>query len=316
MRRLFALLLVVSLVILVLPARLQANSQADGDYQFFEITKHNVKGEFLRFYRAAPNPTLLYGYPITEEMPGKDGLQRVQYFQRARFEYHPELPPGQQVVLTSLGSKTYKAGTPITVNPNLGCRRFDNGFAVCFAFLEFYDKYGGEKQFGKPISFFEIQDNIIVQYFEKARFEWQPNKPEGQRVVITDLGRVYFSQLGEDPAALAPVLPLDGRPIGVYALRVNTFCWKAVTLASDQQLIYITVQDQTLQPVPRATVTVKVYWPTGIQKFEGLSTNNNGVVIVPLTFSNQPYGQVIQVEVEVEYGSLKVSSGTSFRIWY
>jgi len=316
MRRLSGLLLVLSLIALALPARLPADAQSNDDYQFFDITKHNVKGDFLRFYRAAPDPTLLYGYPITEEMPSKDGLQRVQYFQRARFEYHPELPEGQRVVLTPLGSKTYKAGTPITINPNMGCRRFENGFAVCFAFLEFYDKYGGEKQFGKPISFFEVQDDIIVQYFEKARFEWQPNKPEGQRVVITDLGRVYFSQIGEDPTALAPAQPLDGRPTSVYALRVNAFCWKAVTLATDQQLIYITVQDQTLQPVQKAQVTVKVYWPAGVQKIEGMSTNNNGVVMVPLTFSNQPYGQVIKVEVEVQYNSLKSSTSTSFRIWY
>lgn len=317
MRRWYNFLLILfSLLFLAFPARLPADAQ-DIDYQFFSETKHNVRGEFLRFYRAASDPTLLYGYPITEEMVSKDGQQRVQYFQRARFEYHPELPEGQRVMLTPLGTKTYKPSAPLNINPNLGCRRFENGFAVCFAFLEFFDKYGGVKQFGKPISSFEFQDNLIVQYFENARFEWQPNKSEGQRVVITDLGRIYFEQLKEDPAALQPAPPLDARIIPtVEALQVHAFCWKAVTLASDQQLIYITVQDQTMQAVPNAVVNVKIYWPSGVQEIKDMRTNKNGVAMVPFTFSNQPYGQVIKIEVWVSYNGLSGYTTTSFRVWY
>ncbi len=58
--------------------------QAQG-VQYFQQTGHNLQGEFLKFYNAATDPTTLYGYPITEEVNGKDG-KHVQYFQRARFE--------------------------------------------------------------------------------------------------------------------------------------------------------------------------------------------------------------------------------------
>jgi hypothetical protein len=50
---------------------------------FFPETGHYVKGDFLLFYRSAPDPRLLFGYPITEEITSKDG-KTVQYFQRAR----------------------------------------------------------------------------------------------------------------------------------------------------------------------------------------------------------------------------------------
>ncbi len=317
MRRLFGFLLVfLSLAVLVFPARLSTRAQSS-DYQYFSETKHNVRGDFLRFYRAAPDPVLLYGYPITEEIASKDGQTRVQYFQRARFEYHAELPEGQRILLTPLGSRTYKPGTQLNVSTNLGCRRFDNGISVCFTFLDFYNKYGGYNQFGNPISPFEVQNDLIVQYFERARFEWQPNKPEGQRVVITELGRLYFLQLGEDPATLNPAPPLDNTIIpSVQNLQVRAFAWKAVTLASDQQLIYIIVQDQTLQPVPGANVSVKVYWPTGVQEIPITQTNNNGVAMIPLVFSNQPYGQLINVEVFAQYNGLSGTTTTSFRIWY
>ena len=65
----------------------------NGDTRHFPETGHTVEGEFLAFYQQVSNPLLLYGYPITERMTSKDGLV-VQYFQRARFEWHPEVPEG------------------------------------------------------------------------------------------------------------------------------------------------------------------------------------------------------------------------------
>ncbi len=56
-----------------------------GDVQYFPQTGHNVRGVFLQLYKAAKDPTLVYGYPITEQIKSKDG-KTVQYFQRARFE--------------------------------------------------------------------------------------------------------------------------------------------------------------------------------------------------------------------------------------
>ncbi len=286
------------------------------DFEFFDETGHNVQGEFLTFYRLAANPTLLYGYPITEEFVRADGL-RVQYFQRARFEYHPDLPEGQRVTLTPLGREIYVSSLPLNFNNPFACRTFDNGFSVCFAFLEFFDAHGGLAQFGQPVSPFEFQDNMIVQYFENARIEWQPMRENGQRVVVTDLGRIYFDRLGEDPGLLPPVQPLSAstQPL-VLSLQVRAFVEKAVALSNDLQTIYIAVQDQSTQPISGAACTTVVRWPDQHTDSSVNPTNQNGLAVVALSFSNQPQGEVIYVDVSCEFNGNVGTTSTSFRIWY
>jgi len=287
------------------------------DFKYFIETGHNVKGDFWKFYNGNLNATFLYGYPITEEFVSKDG-KTVQYFQRARFERRVDLPEGQRVQLTQLGRVTYVSTGPLNVSNTFACRTYsETGFPVCFAFLEFFDQYGGVTQFGYPISGFEYHENTIVQYFEKARMEWQPWKVEGQRVVVTDLGRIYFDQLGEDLGLLSPVTSIGQENITkIIVLQVRAFAWKAVTLASDSQLIFVIVQDQNLQPVANASCTTLVHWPDGRAEPTTLTTNTNGVGMVPLSFTSQPYGSLIYVDVVCAYSGLNANTTTSFRIWY
>jgi len=285
--------------------------------KYFSETGHNVTGDFLKYYNSNPNATFLYGYPITEEFISKDG-KKVQYFQRARFEYRADLPEGQRVQISPLGSLTYVSNGPLNVAANtFACRTYtETGYAVCFAFLEFFDKYGSTSQFGYPISSFEYHENKIVQYFEKARLEWQPWKPEGQRVVVSDLGRVYFDKLSEDVGLIPPVKALDNTPQTINKLQVRAFVWKAVTLATDSQLIFVIVQDQNQQPVANANCTSIVHWPDGRNETYTLATNTNGVGMIPLSFAGQPYGSLIYTDVSCIFNSLNGSTTTSFRIWY
>ncbi len=286
------------------------------DPRYFSETGHNVKGDFLKFYNLNPNAIFLYGYPITEEYVDKNN-KTVQYFQRARFEYRADLPEGQRVQLTQLGRETYISTGPLNVSNTFACRTYsETGYPVCFAFLEFFDQYGGVAQFGYPISGFEYHENKIVQYFEKARMEWQPWKAEGQRVVVSDLGRMYFDKLGEDLGLLSPVKPLDHTSTDIVNLQVRAFAWKAVTLATDSQLIFVIVQDQNLQPVANASCATLVHWPDGRAEPTTLTTNTNGVGMVPLSFVNQPYGSLIYVDVVCTYSRFSANTTTSFRIWY
>jgi hypothetical protein len=305
----------VLVVFLLSSSWTSARAQGAG-FKYFSETGHNVSGEFLQFYNSNPNATLLYGFPITEEITGRDG-QRVQYFQRARFEYRPEFPEGQRVQMTAVGRETYVPASALNVYSPFACRQYvETGFSICFAFLEFYDQYGGPAQFGYPISSFEYHDNMIVQYFEKARLEWQPWKAEGQRVVISDLGRLYFDRLGEDPGLLPPVNPLDNTPAAVVNLQVRAFVWKAVTLATDSQLIFIIVQDQALQPISNAACTASVHWPDGRTDSNTIATNTNGVGMAAMSFADQPYGSLIYADVACSYNGLYGATTTSFRIWY
>ena len=307
--RWFAILLTISLLFLTgLPALAQGP-----DPQLFPETGHYVGGEFLAFYRSIPNATLTLGYPITEEAI-KNG-QTIQYFQRGRMELHPEAPAGQRVKLTPIGKEMYRKGEQLNIFNPFACRYFSStGFSVCYSFLDFYKANGAEARFGQPISPFEYRNDLIVQYFEYARFEWKPSNSEGQRVVIADLGREYFDYLQEPPSWLNPP---SGEPnIRVQKLQTQAFVWKAVALANDNQLVYIIVQDQNLQPVSNAQGSAVIKWPDGTVTNQAFITNSSGVGIVTLTFNNQPYGKTVIIDITATKDGINATTTTSFRIWY
>lgn len=312
MKKLFTPIVVVLLLLTVwIPVRAQATES-----EYFSETGHNVSGEFLAFFNSNPDAAYIFGYPITEQFTSKDG-KTVQYFQRARFEYNPDMPEGQRTQLTQLGRDMYATTGILNVGNSFACRTYvETGFAVCFAFLEFFDANGGAAQFGFPISGFEYHENKIVQYFERGRLEWQPWRAEGYRVVISDLGRAYFDKLGEDPALLAPVSPLNNAPRVVSDMRVRAFVWKAVTLANDEQLFFVVVQDQNMQPIVGASCTAVVNWPNGAKDSTIISSDMNGVGILSLAFQNQPYGSLIYTDIACTYNNLSGNTTTSFRIWY
>ncbi len=301
----------------ILLAAIRDTGQAQGQgYEYFPETGHSVQGAFLAFYHSIPDPTTIYGYPLTEEFTSRDGLH-VQYFQRARFELHPELPAGQQVQLTNLGRASYVPAAQLNTAAPLACRYFPpTHYSVCFAFLDFFDQFGGVAQFGYPISPFEYHDGVIVQYFEKARMEWQPSLPAGQRVVLTDLGRLYFDKLGEDPGLLQPMPAVNGAPSSVLTLQVRAFVWKAMTFSNDRQLVFLIVQDQRNQAVAGANCTLQVHWLDGRLETTTVTTNAGGVAIAALNVVNQPYGNLVYIDADCGYNGLTQSATTAFRIWY
>jgi hypothetical protein len=62
------------------------------DKWYFAETGHIVKQAFLRYWQSQGG-LATFGYPISEELPeisNADGkVYTVQYFERARFEWHP-----------------------------------------------------------------------------------------------------------------------------------------------------------------------------------------------------------------------------------
>ncbi len=76
-----------------------------GNSRDFPETGQTVSGDFLTFYEENQGERLL-GLPITSVLE-EDG-QMVQYFVNGRLEKRPELPDGQQVVLTSLGKAYFE----------------------------------------------------------------------------------------------------------------------------------------------------------------------------------------------------------------
>jgi phage baseplate assembly protein gpV len=299
---------VLTLTLLFAPHAAQAQA---ADVRYFPETGHYVKGAFLQFYNAAKDPVLVYGYPITEQITARDG-KTVQYFQRARFE----LAEGNRVQLTPLGALLYQPRSPLPVENKNGCEKYPTGFSVCFTFLDFYKAHGGPNQFGNPISPFESADGLIVQYFEGARFEWRADRGAEKWVVISDLGRLYFDLQKEDPAHLRPVPPPEAAIKPVLALKARAFVLKAVTLKNGSQTVYVIVQDQTSDALENASVKAVVRFTDGATKEYLFTTSARGIGQVTFDFSDQKPGELVTIEVSVNYQGLTTTTTTSFRIWF
>jgi len=85
---------------------------------FFPETGHNVAPDFLAYWQA--NGGLAqFGYPLSEELQETiDGREyRVQYFERARFERHPENAAPYDVLLGQFGRRIL-AETDLLAEPN------------------------------------------------------------------------------------------------------------------------------------------------------------------------------------------------------
>jgi hypothetical protein len=289
--------------------------------RYFPETGHNMTGEFWAYYQSVPDASLVFGFPITEAFVTNfpTGVT-VQYFQRARLELRPDLPAGQRVQLTALGSLLYKPGAPAANYFVPGaCRTFATGYSVCYEFLAFFDAHGGLERFGNPISAFEFQDDgRILQHFERARLEWHPEQPRGQNILLADLGGIYFYKVGEDPVRITKVAPFNGiiEPQTVLGLRTLAFVAKAVTGPNDTQKVYVVVQDQTFSPVSGATGTVTVDLPNSPDLVYPVTTDANGIAIVTgIPLQGLPPGSLIPVTVKMTFGGKTTSATTSFRVW-
>src|SRR5713226_2821691 len=161
----------------------RSSPAADPAFKFFDITGHNVAQPFLDFFKAHGDLTV-FGYPRTEVIQEDGGT--VQYFQRARFELHPENPKPFQVQLMLLGDilttprRPFPQTKPFTPTADHVFYP-QTGHSLSFGFLKFFNTYGGLDAFGYPISE-ELQEAnndgssrvYSVQYFQRARFEYHP----------------------------------------------------------------------------------------------------------------------------------------------
>ncbi|MDQ3929711.1 MAG: glycoside hydrolase family 99-like domain-containing protein [Chloroflexota bacterium] len=150
-----------------------------------------------------------FGYPISGwavEASPTDGKQyTVQYFERARFELHPEnRGTPYEVLLSQLGAfeyaRKYPNGAPNQRQNREAGKLFpETSRWVGGAFLRHWEKHGGLFVNGYPISdeFTEQAPDgkqYTVQYFERARFEFHPENPAPNNVLLGLLGRQAWEQ--------------------------------------------------------------------------------------------------------------------------
>jgi hypothetical protein len=174
---------------------------ADGGY--FPETGHTLSGP-LRDAWLAGGGLWVYGYPISEPFVWKSAGSRTvvaQYFERARLEYHPAYAGTPNRVLGGLlgyeltaGRDEERAFQPVTGAPWDGCEHFaQTGHSLCDAFQDWWHREGGLPVFGYPISEPLLEDGDMVQYFERARFEYHAENADSR-------WEVELGHLGTDDA--------------------------------------------------------------------------------------------------------------------
>jgi hypothetical protein len=98
------------------PAGIVTNSPA---CRYFETAGFSVCYAFLQFFDANEGAKFL-GDPISD-VELREG-RYVQYFERGRLEWRPDLPPGQHVLVTDVGRQYFdiQLGNPAYLKPSSG----------------------------------------------------------------------------------------------------------------------------------------------------------------------------------------------------
>lgn len=310
--------LLLSLAFLLALAPISGSVQAENKSSVYvPETGHWIWGEFLTEYNSVDDPLLYFGYPITDDFIDSVTGQHVQYFQKVRFDL-VDTDQGPKVQLAPLGKLLHEENAQLADIASDGptCRKFDSGYSVCYAFLQFYDAYQGEAYFGTPVSALEVIDGRYVQYFENARMEWWPERASGERVVLTDLGKIYFDKVVANPDLLksSPPANIAGQLLNPI---VRVFPQRSLIGATETQTVFVVVQDQYLRAMPKAQVGLTVAFPDGSSEFFRLSeTNEYGVSQVSFDVPNLSVQSVVQLKAEVSIRGESATGNGWFRIWW
>ena len=316
---------IMAILLLITSVSAAPLPQSTDEGIFFPETGHWVKGKFLEYYQQNADPLLLFGYPITDAIahPYRQGVE-IQYFQRARMELDLNAAANQNIQLAPLGELLYddsasQHGRKADFTVNTGaCRLFSStGKYVCYAFLQFYDGHEGSVNFGDPITDVEVIDGMLVQYFTRSRMEWHPEMPAGKHVTLTDVGRLDFDRtIGDfkimEPSGFIPQSSLT-------EIHVRAFPERPLVASGSRQKIYVIVQDQFLQPLSGALVTITVRLPDGrVENYHPQDpTNTDGFTQAEFDVQGLQPNQVVEVAVSASIlNGPDGQSQTWFRIWW
>jgi len=176
----------------------------------FQETGFCVQDRFLAYW-TANGGLARNGFPLSGERSEvlEDGnAYQVQYFERVRLEYHPENPPPYDVLLGQFGRRVIESAPSGVVPdtgpaaPQAGATYFpETGHNVGGSFIDYWRAHGGLAQFGFPLT--ELHEErlvpgspttYLVQYFERARFEYHPENAPPYDVELGQFGRQILAE--------------------------------------------------------------------------------------------------------------------------
>jgi hypothetical protein len=289
------------------------------DRRYFEETGFEVSGPFLTFFDT--NGGLeIFGYPISAAY-NYEGVM-VQYFQKARMEWHVVGPYANSVILGDLGQELgfQTEGLDKPVRSTWRRTYFEETqHTVAYFFLKYFQARGGVDLFGPPITEMFTEDQKIVQYFQRLKLVWNPRT---MRVTTGSLGELYV-KTHRDSFPLNVLTPIDlqfgeNREWDLTAmLGVSD-----ATLGTDhvQRLVIVVHREgRELSPLQDANVTVNLFTKLGepiVGWSHTSSTDARGRIETSIPLEEFAPGDVIVVKAEIGYGTLRTDAETSFVVWW
>jgi hypothetical protein len=236
------------------------------------------------------------GYPISDEIV--QNLENgqpytVQYFERARFEYHPESDKDNRILLGQFGRQLHPADPPVAaIEGSSATSRYfaETGHNVRGDFFSYWINNGALAQFGYPITepMTETIDGMDyrVQYFERARFEMHPENAAPYNVLLGQFGRRIYANTSSQVVApcntgtlradLQMMAGAGARDGNIHLINTsNASC----SLNGAPQ---VQVLDQNGAPLP-----VTITGPQGVTTTVGIAAAGRGQMIsVPVRWTN------------------------------
>ena len=192
--------------------------RAQQEARCFAETGFCIEGRFREYWEQ--NGGLpVFGYPISpaeQQVSPTDGKTYLtQWFERNRFEYHPQLAPPYDVLLGLLGAEqmgSQPANSITAYQLEQDSPRYfaETGYSIAPEFWDYWQSHGLElgeagisrqeslALFGYPISPAQQHVNpadgntYLTQWFERTRFEYHPDS--AWTVQLGLLGNEQFSE--------------------------------------------------------------------------------------------------------------------------
>ena len=221
-RTLLAATALILLSLLSIPSTQPAFAQSE---QCFPQTNQCISGRFRQYWEQNGG-LAVFGYPISapREEPNQDTGQSylTQWFERNRFELHPENAAPYDVLLGRLGDARLRQldrdwqELPRDDVRQAGCLWFqqtqfnlcdtsaETGVSVQTGFMTYWQTHGLKDPkldaYGRSLALFGLPltrprmetnasgDNVLTQWFERARMEFHPDNPAGFKVLLGLLG--------------------------------------------------------------------------------------------------------------------------------
>lgn len=198
----------------------------------------------------------VFGYPITkagqERNPDLNVDLLTQWTERNRLEVHPENQPPFNILLGRMGAdRLRQLGRESSPEgresgPRKGCLWFETtGHNVCdqinnVGFKTYWQTHGLKvagldaynqslQLWGYPLTSPRMEtntsgDTVLTQWFERARFEWHPDKPDEFKVLLGLLGtEIHTKKAAPTPIGVGGVqLDRGQTPVAPRAAEANT----------------------------------------------------------------------------------------------